>query len=301
MRRRPHASAALLWIAIAAWFATAAPTAQELALPNTPGSVKFAAIGDYGNGSKAQYEVAAMMAKLHESFPYEFVITMGDNLYGSQTPRDFELKFEIPYKPLLDRGVKFYASLGNHDNQENRFYKPWNMNGERYYSHKHGDVRFFVLDSDYLDTKQRDWLERELKGSTDRWKIVYFHHPLYSSGMRHGSEIDLRMILEPLFMKFGVNAVFQGHDHIYERLKPQRGIYYFVEGASGQLRRGNLRRSDLTAAGYDQDQSFMLVEIDGDTLHFQAVSRVGKVVDSGALPRQQRANQTASAAGAISR
>ena len=301
MRRRPEASAALLLFPLVAWLGTAIPASQELTLPNKRGSVKFAAIGDYGNGSKAQYEVAEMMAKVQETFPYEFVITLGDNLYGSQTPRDFELKFAIPYKPLLDRGVKFYASLGNHDNQENRFYKPWNMNGERYYSHKHGDVRFFVLDSDYLDSKQRDWLERELKGSTDRWKIVYFHHPLYSSGLRHGSEIDLRMILEPLFVKFGVNAVFQGHDHIYERVKPQRGIYYFVEGASGQLRRGNLRKSDLTAAGYDQDQSFMVVEIDDDTLHFQAVSRLGKVVDSGVLPRQQPANQTAAATRAVGR
>jgi hypothetical protein len=98
-----------------------------------------------------------------------------------------------------------------------------------------------------------------------------------------------------------VNVVFQGHDHIYERVKPQRGIYYFVEGASGQLRRGNLRKTDLTAAGYDQDQSFMIVEIEGDTLHFNAVSRVGKIVDSGALPRQQPVNQTASATRAAGR
>jgi predicted MPP superfamily phosphohydrolase len=277
-----------LIVLAAAW-----PLAQEVALPNKNGSVKFAVIGDNGNGDRAQYEVGALMAATHEKYPFEFVIMLGDNMYGSQTPKDFERKFELPYKALLDRDVKFYAALGNHDNQENRFYKPWNMNGERFYSYKKGDVRFFVLDTDYLDSKQRDWIERELKDSTDKWKIVYFHHPLYSSGGRHGSEVDLRVILEPLFVKYGVNVVFQGHDHIYERLKPQKGIYYFVEGASGQLRRGDLRKTDLTASGYDQEQTFMIVEIDDDTLHFQTIARSGKIVDAGALPRQQPAKQTA--------
>jgi hypothetical protein len=184
--------------------------------------------------------------------------------------------------------VKFYAALGNHDNQENRFYKPWNMNGERYYTFTKKNVRFFVLDSDYLDRKQQDWIESELKGSNDDWKVVYFHHPLYSSGGRHGSEVDLRVILEPLFIKYGVNAVFSGHDHVYERIKPQHDIYYFVSGSAGQLRPGDLKRSALTAAGYDQEQTFMLVEVDKDAMAVQAIARSGKTVDSASLPRQKR-------------
>jgi len=193
--------------------------------------------------------------------------------------------------------VKFYAALGNHDNQENRFYKPWNMNGERYYTYSKKDVRFFVLDSDYLDRPQLDWLESELRKSTDDWKIAYFHHPLYSSGGRHGSEVDLRVILEPLFLKYGVNAVFSGHDHIYERIKPQKGIYYFVSGSAGQLRRGDLKTSALTEVGFDQDQSFMLVEIDKDAMTIQALSRTGKTIDAATLPRQEKPkNVTTSAA-----
>jgi hypothetical protein len=259
--------------------------AQDLTLPNRPDSLKFAAIGDYGNGRRAQYDVGVQMAAYHERFPYELVITLGDNLYGSQGPKDFERKFAIPYKPLLDRGVRFYATLGNHDRRTNRFYDHWNMNGELYYTYTKKNVRFFALDTESLDVAQREWLERELSRANERWKIAYFHHPLYSSARRHGSDSNLRQILEPMFVAHGVNAVFQGHDHTYERIWPQKGIYYFVEGASGQLRRGNLRRSPLTAAGNDQEQSFMLVEIDGDTMHIQTISRTGRTVDSASLPR----------------
>ena len=287
MRRRIALSIISLLIAIAS------VAAQDVTLPNKQGSVKFAVMGDNGNGTKRQYEVADMMAKVQEKFPYDMVIMLGDNMYGSQNPKDFETKFEIPYKSLLDRKVKFYAALGNHDNQENRFYKPWNMNGERFYSFKKDNVRFFVLDTDYVDPKQREWIERELKNSTDDWKIVYFHHPLYSSGGRHGSEPDLRELLEPLFVNNGVSVVFQGHDHIYERIKPQQGITYFVSGAAGQLRPGDLKKSAITAAGYDQDQSFMIVEVDKDDMHFQTIARTGKTLDSGVIKRTERPKEPA--------
>jgi len=218
-------------------------------------------------------------------FPFDFAIMLGDNMYGGERPRDFEAKFERPYKPLLDAGVQFYAALGNHDDPNQRFYKPFNMNGERYYTFTKGPVRFFVLDSNYMDAKQRDWLERELQSSTDRWKISFFHHPLYSSGARHGSEVDLRTQVEPLFVKYGVSAVFAGHEHFYERLRPQKGIAYFTSGGAAKLRRGNIRPTTMTAAGFDTDRSFMLVEIEGDELFFQAFSRTGASVDAGSVPR----------------
>jgi predicted MPP superfamily phosphohydrolase len=260
----------------------------RVTLPNKSDSVKFLAMGDNGTGEPAQYEVAEQMIEARKQFPFDFAIMLGDNLYGSQRPADFVSKFERPYKALLDGGVKFYAALGNHDEQNNRFYKPWNMNGERYYTYTKKDVRFFVLDSDYIDPKQLDWLTQQLKDSTDDWKIVYFHHPLYSSAGRHGSETDLRLVLEPLFVKYGVNAVFSGHDHVYERIKPQKEIYYFVSGAAGQLRKGDLQRSALTAVGHDQDQSFMLVEIEKEAMHVQAITRLGRTVDDVTLARQAK-------------
>jgi calcineurin-like phosphoesterase family protein len=296
MRFRSARLAAAVALLSCAALAAQAPKVT-LTLPNQPDTVKFAAMGDMGTGDKGQYEIGALMNEVRGSFKYDFVIMLGDNLYGSQKPNDFVTKFETPYKPLLDAGVKFYAALGNHDQQTNRFYKPWNMNGERYYTYTKKYVRFFVLDSDYLDRKQLDWLENELKSSTDEWKIAYFHHPLYSSGGRHGSETDLRVVLEPLFMKYQVNAVFSGHDHVYERIKPQHDIYYFVSGSAGQLRQGDLRKTALTAAGYDQEQTFMLVEIDNDAMSIQSIARSGKTVDSATLARQKRAPQPQTTAG----
>ena len=157
----------------------------------------------------------------------------------------------------------------------------------------------FALDSTLMDRKQLDWLDAALKESREDWKIPYFHHPLYSNASRHGSSVDLRLLLEPIFLKYGVQVVFSGHDHVYERLKPQKGIYYFVSGAAGQLRKGNMDPSDQTAASFDQDQSFMLVEIGGNDLSFQAISRAGQTVDSGVIRRQVRTGDSVVAVPAI--
>jgi 3',5'-cyclic AMP phosphodiesterase CpdA len=281
--RHPSRLAVLLSLVVA----TITVAAQDIALPGQPDSLKFAVIGDSGTGSSAQYRVAEVLNKSRAKFPYEFVIMMGDNLYGRETPKDFANKFELPYKPLLDANVKFYASLGNHDEANQRYYKLFNMNGEKYYTFKPRDgVRFFALDSNYMDQAQLDWLEKELAASGSDWKIAFFHHPLYSSGGRHGSDIQLRERLEPMFLRHGVDVVFSGHEHFYERIKPQKGIYYFVSGGAGKLREGDVRpNSELTAKGFDTGYHFMLVELEKDAMHFQAISDQGRSVDSGNLPR----------------
>ena len=166
-----------------------AVASQNARLPTKEGSTRFAVIGDTGTGDSHQAEVAKELTAWRMKFPYEFVLMLGDNLYGGDEAQDYRKKFEIPYKPLLDAGVKFYAALGNHDNPNQRLYKPFNMNGERYYTFKpeRGSVRFFALDSNYVDEKQLDWLDKELAASGSDWKICFFHHPLYSSGETHGS------------------------------------------------------------------------------------------------------------------
>jgi hypothetical protein len=266
---------------------------SDVLAPVDDSSIRFAVLGDTGTGDARQYEVARILASSHAVFPFEFAIMVGDNLYGSERPQDYVRKFEAPYKPLLDANVQFYASLGNHDDTNQRFYKPFNMNGERYYTFRKDKlgspgVSFFALDSNYMTREQLAWLEGALEKSTDPWKIAFFHHPLYSSGGRHGSEVDLREQLEPLFLKHGVKVVFAGHEHFYERIKPQKGVAYFTAGGSAKLRAGDIQKTELTAFGYDRDNSFMLIEIADDRMHFQTLTRRGDRVDEGvvALPAE---------------
>jgi 3',5'-cyclic AMP phosphodiesterase CpdA len=242
-----------------------------------------------GTGQAPQWDVARQMARARASFPFDFVITLGDNIYTGGDLSDFDRAFVAPYGPLLDAGVRFYASRGNHDHRAQLTYPHFNMHGDRYYAFTWNDVRFFALDSTRLDAAQIGWLEAQLRDAGGaRWRVCFFHHPLYSSAKRHGSDARRRALLEPVFVKYGVDVVLSGHDHVYERTKPQQGITYFVEGASGQLRPGNLRPSAVTARGFDADRSFLLMEFAQDAVHYRAVSRAGETVDAGVIPRTTR-------------
>jgi hypothetical protein len=259
---------------------------QELRLPNKDGSVKFAVIGDTGEPGPGQRAVASQMTAWRGRFPFTFSLMAGDNLYGRESARDYENKFSGPYKALIDAGVKFYAALGNHDEAAQTQYKLFNMGGQKYYTFKpQNGVRFFALDSNYVDQKQLQWLDKELAASGSDWKIVFFHHPLYSSGGTHGSAEVQRELLEPVLIKHGVNVAFTGHEHFYERIKPQKGIAYFIIGSSSKIRRGDLQKSELTAYGNDSNYAFMLVEIVGDEMFFQTINDKGVTLDTGSIRR----------------
>ena len=261
----------------------------KVPLPNAKDSFKFVVLGDWGTGARPQYDLGAQMAKFRERFKFDTVITVGDNLYGRQRPSDFERKFETPYKALLDAGVKFYATLGNHDIREQSSYEGFNMNGKLFYTLEapQQSVRFFMLDSNYPSPEQLKWLEDELKKSDKEWKIAAFHHPIYSSGGRHGSDLKLREVLEELFVQNNVSVVFQGHDHFYERIKPQRGVIYFVAGSGGKIAPGDIdTNSGLSDAAFDTGLAFLAVEIQGDQMHFNAVTTNGSVMDSGIIERR---------------
>jgi 3',5'-cyclic AMP phosphodiesterase CpdA len=256
--------------------------ARPVPPPAALDAVRFAVIGDNGTGDRPQLDVARQMIAYRTQTPFDFVLMLGDNLFGRPSVRDFSDAFERPYRPLLDAGVRFHAALGNHDAADNRLFPLFGMDGRRYYTWARQNTRFFSIDTNRLDDEQLRWLEGALKSSLEQWKIVFFHHAIYSDGTRHGSNIELRVRLEPLFVRYGVNVVFSGHDHIYERFKPQKGITYFVEGASGKLRKG-LKPSAESAVAFDQDQSFMLVEIAGSELTFRTITRTGRVIDSGII------------------
>lgn len=262
-----------------------------LTLPNKEGGVRLLVIGDTGTGTEKQQELAQVMLRVRQMFPFEFALMLGDNMYGSEKAADYKKKFEDIYRPLLDQKVKFYAALGNHDESNQRFYEFFNMDGQEYYRFSKGNVSFYSLNSNYMDKKQVEWLNDKMAADTSTWKIAFFHHPPYSSGAAHGSDTKLRQIVEPIFIKHGVNVVFAGHEHFYERIKPQNGIYYFISGSGGKLRKGDVKQgSSLTAKAYDKDMSFMLIEFDDNQMHFQVVSRTGETVDSGIIVHQRKKN-----------
>ncbi len=257
----------------------------------------FAVIGDTGSGDEAQRAVAQQMVKQRQLKPFEFVIMLGDNIYEKGEKEKIVSHFEEPYKELLADGVQFYASLGNHDIikglefQTN--YKNFNMGGRRYYNFTKGSregseslLEFFALDTNKLDDAQLGWLDQSLKASTARWKIAFCHHSIYSSARMHRPYVKLREKLEPLYVKYGVNAVFAGHSHCYERVKPQKGVHYFTEGASGEIKKKTLdRKSPLMAFGEDSVNSFLIVQVTDNAMTVEAIAADGKLIDSYTIKR----------------
>ena len=262
------------------------------AVEAAPKPVRFAVLGDFGDGGESQFSIGALMAREHERVPLDMVVSAGDNIYPNGSPEDFGAKFELPFEALIRRKIPFYTCFGNHDVRRGADaqlrYPLFNMKGRSYYSTVAGGgtAEFFMLDSNDLDDRQLAWLDSALARSTAVWKVPVFHHPIYSSGKRHGSSASRRRLLEPILVRHRVPVAFSGHDHIYQRVVPQGGVQYFVTGAGGKIREGGLDPRDaLCAAGFDSDSHVMLVEADERSFRFKAVSAGGQVVDSGELVR----------------
>lgn len=194
---------------------------------------RFVALGDYGSGLQPQLEVADRMCRFHQRKPFDLVVTTGDNVYDSGEPTRFDEVFFEPYACLLDAGVRFRATLGNHDIQtENgrpELEEPaFGFRGRNYVFRRDG-VRFVMVDSNALRT---EWLREALRPEEgDRWTIAVFHHPVFSSG-EHGSTLGFEH-LPRLFRRRGVDLVLNGHDHNYEVTKSLGGIRYVVTGGGG--------------------------------------------------------------------
>jgi 3',5'-cyclic AMP phosphodiesterase CpdA len=253
-------------------------------------NLRFAVIGDWGTGDHDCIGIATQMLKTHDRTPMDLIVAAGDNVYPNGSGRYFTKAIEQPFAGIIKDKVPFYAVLGNHDVEEGRQdqcqYPLFNMGGKNYYTVKQGDglAELFMLDSTDFDSAQMNWLEQGFQSTKAKWKLVVLHHPLYSSGKKHGSSMGLRKRLEPLFTRYGVQAVFSGHDHIYERTKLQQGIQYFVTGAGGKTRRGDIDlKSDFREVSYDEDNHFMLIDVEDKQVNFQAINEAGSVVDSGII------------------
>jgi predicted phosphodiesterase len=252
-------------------------------------SFQFVVIGDVGTGEPGQYAVARAMEQYWQSTPFPVVLLAGDNIYENGEIQRIEAVFERPYADLLQKGVKFYATLGNHDFRANQgedeiAYPGYNMAG-RYYSFTHQSAQFFVLDTNqaYLSDNLREtpwnaqvqWLRKALRNSNAPWKVVFAHHPIYSSGM-HGSDRELERALSPLMAEYGVQLYINGHDHNYERTEPINGTTYITSGNGAKLR--SVGRSNWTAYASSQ-LGFTAFEVQTDRIVIKAFDTNNDVYD----------------------
>ena len=216
--------------------AASLPSIGDSASAADPGYFNFAVIGDFGTGGDEQAAVAQRMCKWRANHPFGHVFTTGDNIYDSGEEKYFERRFWKPYACLLDAGVKWHATLGNHDiianDGRDELNEPtFGMKARNFVVRRNG-VRFVMVDSNAL---RMGWIRRHLRSKPgDRWTIVVFHHPVFSPSTAHGSAPGLRELLSPLFRRRGVDLVLNGHDHLYSVTKPLKKIRYLVTGGGGR-------------------------------------------------------------------
>ena len=203
--------------------------------------IRVLAFGDFGNGSIQQKEVAAAMQRYHQTQPFDFAVTLGDNFYsvGMESPTDPRWKtwWNELYDPL---GIKFYVSLGNHDWGSadspaaevlyTQSSPSWRLPAT-YYTFTAGAVQFFALDTNEIPEAQLAWLKEELAKSRAIWKLVYGHHPIYSAGVHEDSPRLVKQLLPVL--KERADIFLAGHDHDLQHLKPEGGVHFFVSGGGG--------------------------------------------------------------------
>lgn len=286
-----------------------AQTAKSADLP-----FRFLVFGDSGEGSRSQKTLGRQMLLQKP----DLILHTGDLVYPAGESEDFRDEFFAPYAELL-RSTPFYPSLGNHDVRTEdgaallrAFVLPENgpdsLPPERNYYFDYGNARFIALDSTRDSQQLRQviapWLARVLDEADTTWKFAFFHHPPYTNS-RHRADEKLQRTIVPILEKGGVDVVFCGHNHIYERTEPIRegriaadGIVYVVTGAGGAREYAERDEPIGYIDSYDDEAlSFTVVDIDGSTFHLRQIDIHGQVVDdwsavsrgAGARERQRSA------------
>ena len=249
--------------------------------------LRFVAVADVGAGDRNQNAVSEAMTHYYQKNPYSLAVLAGDNIYTNGEMEKIGAVFEQPYATLLKQGVKFHACLGNHDirsaNGELQLrYAGYNMKG-RHYTFREKSAQFFVLDTNTNADwdGQLTWLNQELSRSTAPWKIVYGHHPIYSSG-HYGTSQEMVSLLTPMFKKYGVQLYINGHEHHYERTRPIDGTTYLITGTGGAHLRP-VGRSQWTEYSVSRF-GFAGVEVYGDRLEIKGIGTDDRVFDHGTVP-----------------
>jgi 3',5'-cyclic AMP phosphodiesterase CpdA len=245
----------------------------------------FAVVGDSGSGGKGQRMVAALLGRLEP----DLILHTGDVVYPAGQERHYDRRFFAPYGELIKK-VPVFPVLGNHDVRNGaaflrNFHPPLDRPGstKRYYSFDWGETHFVALDSELYHgdegaspQQQKAFLERDLAAAGERLKIAFLHRSPYGSS-RHGGDERVREELAPVFESHGVNLVFAGHDHVYERTVPIRSVTYVVSGGGGR-RLYPAGKGRLSACSRSAHHA-VLVRIVGGRLSLNAIEPDGNVFD----------------------
>jgi|JI10StandDraft_1071094.scaffolds.fasta_scaffold10879_7 hypothetical protein len=261
--------------------------------PGAPVPLTFVVYGDTRSSSDAHRQ---LVERIRAEVP-DFLLGTGDLVDDGAIKGQWQTFFDVE-GPLLADNV-FYPALGNHDRQGRarsaeayraRFALPeGGTDPERVYAFTYGPARFVVLDSNsasFALTDQTAWLERELAAARQdkaiRHVFVVMHHPPYSISI-HGGQRDLRERWTPLFEKYGVAAVFSGHDHCYERAEAN-GVRYFVSGGGGAplyARGKRIAAIDRDAVKrYERVSHYLRVHVIGARIEVTAVRVDGTPIET---------------------
>lgn len=265
------------------------PKSPSLQIPHvsTPNSIFFIVFGDSGTGSTAQKQLAQVML----NYPFEFILHTGDIAYPRGTEKQIEDFFFNIYSTHLKKAL-FYPAPGNHDYLTDNLV-PYlkKFNKPKYYSFDKSNIHFVSLDSNNISDEMLSWLRNDLKNSQKLWKMVYFHHPPYSSGLLHGEHKNVQETLVPILEEFGADLVFSGHEHNYERSCKlskgncsKEGTTYVVTGGGGApiYWFGDVKNYSLSRA---TEHHFVHVEVSECNLSAQAIGLDNQILDKFELKK----------------
>jgi 3',5'-cyclic AMP phosphodiesterase CpdA len=233
--------------------------------------VHLAIAGDVGRPGPHLDAIGAAIAKIGKMQPYDALLLLGDNVYPRGDPRKLPETVFKPFGTVLDQGAALLAILGNHDVKDGNGPEQLRVLGMEcaWWSRRFGDVLVVGLDSHEVENDaQHAWLEETLANSDARWKIVAVHDSPYSAGYQ-GSNLRVRERWAPLFARHGVQLVFSGHDHDYQRSHPIDGVTYVISGGAARTRRSGAR--DFTAVSFKWHH-FVDVQVFADRLELRAVN-----------------------------
>jgi predicted phosphodiesterase len=258
------------------WDVVALPTESQPWL-------RVALVGDVGDGGGRELETAAAIAAQSQLDRYDVLMLLGDNVYPAGDPERIQATVFEPFGPLLDSGTDLFAVLGNHDVMDDTGDAQLEALGmpDRWYAVERGDLLGIALDTTRpTDPDQLEWLEETLATSDATWKLVGLHHPPYSSGL-HGSNQEVRDAFVPIFERYGVQVVFAGHEHDYQRSNPINGVTYIVSGGGSRTRRTGVE--DFTAVAWSTHH-FVDLNVFDDHLLVRAIDQDGDQFDEVVIP-----------------